>query len=103
MKCGQTRNHVSGGNTVIDTLADRAVETARYIIETRCTVREAARRFGVSKSTVHKDVTCRLRDIDLALYSEVEKVMQFNKEQRHIRGGLATKHKYELKKQRDSL
>ena len=78
-----------------DSLSERVVETAKYIIETKCTVRRAASHFGISKSTVHKDVSYRLRDIDLGLFSEVEKVMQFNKSQRHIRGGLATKRKYE--------
>ena len=87
----------------LDTLEDRAVETAQYIVETRCTVREAAKRFGVSKSTVHKDVTHRLKEIDKSLYSAVEKIMQFNKEQRHIRGGMATKRKYEMRKKRESL
>ena len=87
----------------MDALEDRAVETAQYIIETRCTVREAAKRFGVSKSTVHKDVTQRLKDIDRTLFTEVEKIMQFNKEQRHIRGGMATKRKYEMRKQKGSL
>lgn len=84
----------------MDTLTTRVVETAKYIAETGCTVREAARRFGVSKSTVHKDVTYRLKSIDLSLYERVAQVMKYNKEQRHIRGGLATKRKYELKKQR---
>lgn len=87
----------------MDALEDRAVETAQYIIETRCTVREAAKRFGVSKSTVHKDVTQRLKEIDKSLYSEIEKIMQFNKEQRHIRGGMATKRKYEMRKKQESL
>lgn len=82
----------------MDTLTARVVETAKYIAETGCTVREAARCFGVSKSTVHKDVTYRLRDIDLSLFESVAAVMRYNKEQRHIRGGLATKRKYELKK-----
>ncbi len=88
---------------MIETLSDRAVETARYIIETKCTVRQAAKHFGISKSTVHKDVAYRLRDIDLGLYDEVEKVMQFNKQQRHIRGGMATKRKYQLEKEKKSL
>ncbi len=86
-----------------DTLAERVIETAQYIIETRCTVREAAKHFGVSKSTVHKDVAYRLREIDKPLYSGVEKVMQFNKSQRHIRGGMATKRKYEIAKCNKSL
>ena len=83
---------------MVDTLSERAVETARYIIETKCTVRQAAGHFGVSKSTVHKDVTYRLKDIDVVLYNDVEEVIQFNKSQRHIRGGMATKRKYEIVK-----
>lgn len=79
-----------------DPIAERAVETARYIIETGCTVRQAALHFGVSKSTVHKDVSYRLRDIDLSLYDRVEGILQLNKSERHIRGGMATKRKYEL-------
>ncbi len=80
----------------MDTLSDRVIETAKYMIETKCTVRSAAAHLGVSKSTVHKDMAYRLEKIDKALYDEVEKIMQLNKAQRHIRGGLATKRKYEL-------
>ncbi len=83
---------------MVDSLSERAVETARYIIETRCTVREAAKHFGVSKSTVHKDVAYRLREIDKPLYDQAVTIMQFNKAQRHIRGGMATKRKYEMAK-----
>ena len=67
---------------------------AAYIIENGATVRAAARRFEVSKSTVHKDMTQRLPDIDAQKAHEVEKVLQHNKQERHIRGGLATKRKY---------
>ncbi len=81
----------------------RAVETAKFIIKTKCTVREAAREFGVSKSTVHKDVTSRLKKINLSLYDQTAEVLQFNKQQRHIRGGLATKRKYELKRKQIML
>ncbi len=80
-----------------DPLDERAIEIAQYIIETGCTVRAAAGHFGVSKSTVHKDVTYRLRLIDKQLYNEAEKVIQYNKSQRHIRGGEATKRKYALR------
>ena len=79
-----------------DTVEQRAIGIARYIIETVCTVRSAAKKFGVSKSTVHKDITTRLKEIDGLLFNEVDKVMQTNKAQRHIRGGEATKRKYSL-------
>ncbi len=73
---------------------ERAVELGRYIAETNSTVRATGKKFGVSKSTVHTDVTVRLRKINPALYNEVRRVLQKNKEERHIRGGIATKEKY---------
>ena len=73
---------------------DRAVKLGRYIAESKSTVRGAAKKFGVSKSTVHSDVTVRLRKIDPSLFSEVRKVLDINKEERHIRGGIATREKY---------
>lgn len=73
---------------------ERAVELAEYIIQSKATVRKAAKKFGVSKSTVHKDVSERLKKVDLNLYSQVKKVLEVNKAQRHIRGGLATRRKY---------
>ncbi len=75
---------------------DRAIELAHYIIENGATVRAAAKRYGISKSTVHKDITERLPKISVALASQVKKVLDYNKAQRHLRGGEATKHKYEL-------
>ena len=75
-------------------IEERAVKTAEYIIETKATVRQTARKFGVSKSTVHKDVTERLPAIDHTLADEVRTVLNVNKAERHIRGGLATKEKY---------
>ena len=72
----------------------RAVELAVYIIENRTTVRAAAKKFGVSKSTVHTDITKRLRFSNPSLYNSVRKVLDTNKAERHIRGGLATKEKY---------
>ncbi len=72
----------------------RAVELGKYIIATGSTVRAAAKVFGISKSTVHKDVTFRLHDIDSELYKRVKTVLEKNKSERHIRGGLATKNKY---------
>lgn len=76
---------------------ERAVELGRYISESKSTVRAAAKKFGVSKSTVHSDITVRLRKIDPTLYSEVRKVLDVNKEERHIRGGIATREKYRRK------
>ncbi|MCH3971180.1 MAG: sporulation transcriptional regulator SpoIIID [Oscillospiraceae bacterium] len=72
----------------------RAVELGEYIVLHKATVRAAAKKFGVSKSTVHKDVTKRLEQIDRQLYQKVQKVLAVNKAQRHIRGGQATKAKY---------
>jgi len=74
---------------------ERAVELAEFIIETRGTVRTAAKQFGVSKSTVHMDVAQRLRRMNPGLYSEVREVLDVNKAQRHLRGGMATKEKYQ--------
>lgn len=73
---------------------ERAVALGTYIAETNATVRTAAAVFGVSKSTVHKDVTVRLRRLNRLLYNAVRQVLAVNKAQRHLRGGLATKHKY---------
>lgn len=72
----------------------RAIELGEYITETRATVRAAAKKFGISKSTVHSDVTVRLRRVDPDLYGEVRKVLDVNKEERHLRGGMATREKY---------
>ena len=73
---------------------ERAVILGEYILETGATVRKTASVFGVSKSTVHKDVTDRLKITLPALYEDVRRVLQKNKEERHIRGGIATKQKY---------
>lgn len=72
----------------------RAIQIGEYIVEHKATVRKTAREFGVSKSTVHKDVTERLQDIDNSLYKEVHKILMINKSERHIRGGMATRKKY---------
>ncbi len=76
-------------------LENRACEVAVYMIETGATVRAAAKHFGISKSTVHKDLSCRLRQYNYPLYAQVRQVLEKNKQERHIRGGLATKRKYE--------
>ena len=75
-------------------LESRACELAVYMIETRATVRSAAKHFGISKSTVHKDLTQRLQQVNSVLYQQVRDVLDVNKKERHIRGGLATKRKY---------
>lgn len=73
---------------------ERAVALGQYVVETGATVRAAAQRFGISKSTVHKDLTCRLKRQNRALYEGVRRVLQLNKEERHLRGGAATRQKY---------
>lgn len=76
-------------------IEERAIVVAKYILEKKTTVRQTAKTFGVSKSTIHKDVTERLEEINPSLAQEVKKVLEKNKSERHIRGGLATKKKYE--------
>ncbi len=75
-------------------LEERACDLAVYIIENQTTVRAAAKKFGVSKSTVHKDLTERLPHVNPGLYSQVRVLLDINKAERHIRGGLATRRKY---------
>lgn len=76
-------------------IEERTVEIANFIISNNATVRQAAKQFGVSKSTVHKDVTERLAHINAALAKEARKILNVNKAERHIRGGMATKEKYQ--------
>ena len=75
-------------------LEERAVELGEYIVENKTTVSQTAKKFGVSKSTVHTDVSLRLKNLNPCLYNEVRAVLDINKAQRHIRGGLATREKY---------
>lgn len=75
-------------------IEERACELAEYIIESKATVRSAAAHFGISKSTVHKDIAYRLKRINGELYRRVREVLELNKAERHIRGGLATRKKY---------
>ena len=77
-----------------DYIEERAINIANYIIDNNATVRQTAKQFGISKSTVHKDVTERLMQINPALAKEARKVLDVNKSERHIRGGLATREKY---------
>ena len=75
-------------------IEERAISIANYIIDSNATVRQTAKTFGVSKSTVHKDVTDRLMQINPSLAKQARQVLDVNKSERHIRGGLATKEKY---------
>ena len=75
-------------------IEDRTIELANYIAENKSTVRDCAKRFGISKSTVHKDITERLPKINRLLWKEVYKILLENKQERHIRGGIATREKY---------
>ena len=81
-----------------DTIDERARELGQYVLETGATVRAAAERFGVSKSTVHKDLTQRLERADRLLWLRVREVLDRNKAQRHLRGGEATRRKYQRAK-----
>ncbi len=78
-------------------IEERACELAEYIIENKATVRAAAAKFGISKSTVHKDLSERLEHINRALYIQAKEVLELNKAERHIRGGIATRKKYKGK------
>jgi putative DeoR family transcriptional regulator, stage III sporulation protein D len=77
-----------------DYIEERVLEVAKYIIDSRATIRKAARMFGVSKSTVHKDITERLPKINPQIAKEAKDILDLNKAERHIRGGKATKLKY---------
>ena len=74
---------------------ERCVQLAAYIVENKATVRSTANKFGISKSTVHKDVTQTLKYVNKTLYYEVKKILETNKRERHLRGGEATKQKYQ--------
>lgn len=83
-----------------NSIDERAVLLAQYIIDSKDTVRGAAKKFGISKSTVHKDVSERLIKVNKALAEEVRQILNENKAERHIRGGMATKLKYENEKKK---
>lgn len=85
---------MQGSFPLRDYIEERAVDIANYIIDHNATVRQTAKKFGISKSTVHKDVTDRLIQINPSLASEARKVLDTNKSERHIRGGMATREKY---------
>ena len=82
-----------------DYIYRRVIEVSNYIYETKATVRQAAKVFGVSKSTIHKDVTERIKKIDPELANKVREVLDYNKAERHFRGGEATRQKYMQKEQ----
>lgn len=92
--CIDCKNSSFRGYSVKDYISERAVRIANYIIQNNATVRQTAQSFGVSKSTVHKDVAERLLYINPHLAAEARKVLDVNKSERHIRGGLATREKY---------
>ncbi|MBS6641315.1 sporulation transcriptional regulator SpoIIID [Agathobaculum sp.] len=79
---------------------ERTIRLAQYIIEENATVRRAAAQFGVSKSTVHKDITTRLQKLNSVLYDGVQQVLRTNKQERHIRGGMATREKYRVRSEK---
>lgn len=79
-------------------IAQRVTAIGDYLIETRCTVRDAAKKFGVSKSTVHKDISERLKQLSLEKSALAKEILEINKSERHIRGGIATRIKYMNKK-----
>lgn len=85
---------LTGGITLNDYPEERAARLGEYIVRNKATVRAAAKVFGISKSTVHTDVTDRLKNSDPVLYHQVREVLDLNKAQRHLRGGMATKEKY---------
>lgn len=80
---------------------ERAIQLAQYMIENNATVRKTAKVFSISKSTVHKDVSERLKKQNYTLYQQVKQVLEQNKQERHIRGGMATREKYEKMKNSD--
>ena len=82
-----------------DTIEARTRDEAAYVLERRATVRAAAEHFGVSKSTIHKDLTVRLPALDRSLSTQVRQLLDENKAERHLRGGLATKRKYEKRRE----
>lgn len=78
-------------------IEDRIVREARYIVENRATIRMTAKKFGLSKSCIHKDVSVRLKSINSSLYDEVKSVLEYNFSTKHIRGGISTRNKYKGK------
>lgn len=94
LTCIRCNNKSIGDYFLKEYIEERVLEIGTYIVESNATVRQTAKKFGVSKSTVHKDVSERLEHINPSLAAEVRKVLDVNKAERHIRGGLATREKY---------
>lgn len=94
------RNKQTAASEALDA---RAIRLGEYIVEHAATVRSAAKAFGISKSTVHKDITVKLPLLQAGLYAEVKAITEKNKQERHIRGGLATKRKYAHEKQNAAI
>lgn len=92
--CIDCKNRLFGGKTLKDYIEERVLSIGEYIVEHGTTVRDAAKKFGISKSTVHKDITDRLTKINPALAHKARKILDINKSERHIRGGMATREKY---------
>jgi len=90
-----------GGRLLKEYIEERAIELAYYILDKKATVRAAAKKFGISKSTVHKDITERLQRINTELAEKVRIILNENKAERHIRGGQATKMRYAINKTRN--
>ena len=86
--------------TYISTAKERCIVLGTYLVETKTTVRAVAQKFNVSKSTVHKDVTQTLKKVNPSLYDDVKRILDKNKQERHIRGGEATRQKYKIVKQK---
>lgn len=86
-------------NSVHDYIKDRTIKIGQYVVETRQTVRKIAKKFGVSKSTVHKDLTERLPEINAELAKQVKEILEYHKAVRHIRGGEPTRQKYRLERE----
>lgn len=86
--------HISGVLLLKLDIEERVLRLAEYMLEEKTTVRQAAKQFSISKSTVHKDVSDRLRHIDHGLFEEVKAILEINKAERHLRGGFATREKY---------
>lgn len=89
------KQHTSAAQTDDCSMNERAIRLGEYIAEHGATVRSTAKVFGISKSTVHKDISTRLPTLQPGLYHEVRAIIEKNKQERHIRGGMATKRKYE--------
>lgn len=93
-----SENQLREANGVHDYIKERTIRIGRYVIETRQTVRMIAKEFGVSKSTVHKDLTERLPEVNLEMANQVKEVLEYHKSIRHIRGGEATRKKYKMER-----